>query len=432
MADNESYRDKEIRIYTGHYQDALLKMQAGSYPTAAAKKEVTKDLSSYYDRVLRDKLKDWSKSNGIDSWDVPMAIHEFKKSAMTRFADYPALGEIKDLISKIDQVKNTEIIKRKTAAQLTQEKIEHLANTGVLGTILSQVGEGLKPLDAQLKQSKLDYFLGLFDKLAELKKEYQNTTPRMSRETYKERLYAITTYNSTYALINENPRDRVIFLIERDCDDAATKRNYRIAQQLERLGVTAVSDSECRHSHDGFDGTFLIESDQGRKAVRVNTIVAGGYNIQEMHLRVLVNVRDVAPNVKLSDISKEIKPSQFSQGVSQMLLDVVTTTPAENIQPELLEQVFGALSEHYPGDQPGMLAELKASISVEMLKEFAAAAQSTGAEQQLSDITQQIKMICANIESNVATLPNNTPSNQSKPETNTPAPINESAHLKLR
>lgn len=432
MADIENYRDREVRIYTERYQDALSKMQEGSYPSAVAKKEVTQKLSSYYEHILRPDLKNWVKDKGMDVYDVPMAIHEFKKSAMARFADYPALGDIKDLISKLEQVKNAEIVKRKTAAQLTQEKIAHLANTGVLGSILLQVGEGLKPLDARVKTDKLDYFLGLFDELSALKQEYRHTKPPMTNQAYKERVMAITSHSSTYALINENSRDRITEIISRDCDDSATKRNYRIAQQLEKLGVTSVTDSECRNSDNGFDGIFLIESDRGRKSVRVNTIVAGGYNIQERHIRVLVNIRDIGPNVTLSDISKESPSSPFSQGVSEMLLDVIKTTSPDHINQTLLNQVFGALSEYYPGDQSDMLSQLSANIPVDMIKEFASTVQSNGNIQQLSDITQQLQIICATIESNTQSISSTPILEQSAPGVNIPAPISEPNHLKLR
>ena len=74
-------------------------------------------------------------------------------------------------------------------------------------------------------------------------------------------------------------------------------RNLSIATKCKKAGVTEVVSSEFAHTRDGFDGVFVVNTDQGPHRVKINTIRAGGYNIQCAHLRVLVSVKPVAAKV---------------------------------------------------------------------------------------------------------------------------------------
>jgi hypothetical protein len=55
--------------------------------------------------------------------------------------------------------------------------------------------------------------------------------------------------------------------------------------------VVEVISEEFYRTADGFNGEFVVDTNAGRKTVTVNTVYAGGYNIQCLHLRVLVKVR---------------------------------------------------------------------------------------------------------------------------------------------
>ena len=67
--------------------------------------------------------------------------------------------------------------------------------------------------------------------------------------------------------------------------------NATIAAKLAKAGVDEVEGAEFTRTNDGFNGLFVVNTPTGPKSVHIETITAGGYNIQCLHLRVLVTVR---------------------------------------------------------------------------------------------------------------------------------------------
>ena len=69
------------------------------------------------------------------------------------------------------------------------------------------------------------------------------------------------------------------------------RRNIKIADKLNKAGVNEMVSATIERSADGFNGLFTVNTNSGTKTVTVNTIFAGGYNIQCAHFRVLVKVK---------------------------------------------------------------------------------------------------------------------------------------------
>lgn len=71
----------------------------------------------------------------------------------------------------------------------------------------------------------------------------------------------------------------------------AKSRNAKIAAKLDHAGIHEITGFESSRSSNGFTGRWSVETDKGAKHVFIDVILAGGYNIQCLHSRVLANVK---------------------------------------------------------------------------------------------------------------------------------------------
>ena len=76
----------------------------------------------------------------------------------------------------------------------------------------------------------------------------------------------------------------------KDAQAVINARNAKMAKKLEQSEINKIIDNNIEVNSDGFNGSFLVDTNKGRKWVRINTIIAGGYNIQALHYRTLVKV----------------------------------------------------------------------------------------------------------------------------------------------
>lgn len=125
-------------------------------------------------------------------------------------------------------------------------------------------------------------------------KEFKDNAPQSLRRDqfkYYAQLFAVAGGKTWYNVLGTVYNDRVEDFITKNCKATAEKRNAMIARKLEKAGVTEVSSTTYNRTNDGFNGTFVVETNAGRKVATVDSIYAGGYNIQCLHMRVLVKVR---------------------------------------------------------------------------------------------------------------------------------------------
>jgi hypothetical protein len=163
--------------------------------------------------------------------------------------------------------------------------------TKATAQIASRLAEIFAALDAEVLAASQEWAKGRKAALTAFRDsdDYQ----AMRRDTYKlyAHMFALCGGKTWYQVFNGNSAEGIAAFVEKNCAATVAKRNALIARKLEAAAVTDLISEEIAHTRDGFNGFFVVNTDAGRKTVRVDTIRAGGYNIQCLHLRVLVKVK---------------------------------------------------------------------------------------------------------------------------------------------
>lgn len=111
-----------------------------------------------------------------------------------------------------------------------------------------------------------------------------------SHELYQS-MFTIAGGKTWYGVFHGRNEAMINEFMDKNSAAIVAKRNALIAKKLAGFEVTAVTDKGVTFHDGGVDCTMTLETDKGRKFVEIDTIVAGGYNIQCLHNRTLVKVR---------------------------------------------------------------------------------------------------------------------------------------------
>jgi len=160
--------------------------------------------------------------------------------------------------------------------------------------------KAFKELDADMLERQIAWALGRVAALKEFKAEDHEDLLRAKElwgerhEEYRHRKLAKkheiaggkTWYNTFYGRCDQD----IVGIVAKNVAAIIKKRNDRIVTALTKKGITEIPDFTLIHCSDGYEGTFIVA---GHK-VHIETIVAGGYNIQCLHQRTLINVKAAA------------------------------------------------------------------------------------------------------------------------------------------
>ena len=156
-------------------------------------------------------------------------------------------------------------------------------------SILSSLEAAFAPLDAEVLQSTLVWAQGRKVALQEVVASEE--AKKMDTWTRYAKRFAICGGKSWHEVISTTGDHGLAEFVTKNCAANVAKRNANIARKLAAAGVQEVLNTEYTRTQDGFDGTFILNTDSGRKVLTGNTIRAGGFNIQCLHLRVLTKIR---------------------------------------------------------------------------------------------------------------------------------------------
>lgn len=157
--------------------------------------------------------------------------------------------------------------------------------------IMSQLAEVFAPLDAKVHKETQVWAIERTAAIKAKKDELKSKRREMGEWAYYKVMFDIAGGKTWYNVFDGNSAEAIARFVTKNCEAVAAKRNAMIANKLTKAGVTGVITSTFARSNDGFNGIFTVQTPEGNKTVTVNTIYAGGYNIQCLHLRVLCKVK---------------------------------------------------------------------------------------------------------------------------------------------
>ena len=144
----------------------------------------------------------------------------------------------------------------------------------------NQIKKAFSDLDAQMFERQLEWAKARKSAITEMWADKNNT-----RQMDYEILFKISGGKTWYNLLAYT--NNIEEVVRKNIDNLIANRNNRIIKSLNKKGITEIQDFELKSCGDGYEGTFVIDG----HIVSINTILAGGHNIQCLHQRTLIKVK---------------------------------------------------------------------------------------------------------------------------------------------
>jgi hypothetical protein len=154
-------------------------------------------------------------------------------------------------------------------------------------TIIAKLNDIFADMDAKVLASTQEWAKGRAKAIIDFKKSTEFKT--CDRPYHK--LFDIAGGKTWYNMFDGRNASMIEECVVKHCAAVAKKRNESIEAKLVKAAVTEVISETFTHTNDGFNGVYVVSTDAGKKVVTIDTILAGGYNIQCLHLRVLVKIK---------------------------------------------------------------------------------------------------------------------------------------------
>lgn len=167
-----------------------------------------------------------------------------------------------------------------------------MSNANVIAKIIEQLDQAIfAEMDARVLEETKLWAIGRTKAIHEYTSSEEYKDRSIHYSVKYEKLFAIAGGKTWYNIFDGRNQEMIDEIIVKHCAAVAKRRNASIAKKLEKAGVTEALELTFESSHDGFHGVYRINTNAGEKRIIIESIYAGGYNIQCLHMRVLVKVK---------------------------------------------------------------------------------------------------------------------------------------------
>ena len=151
--------------------------------------------------------------------------------------------------------------------------------------MLDQINKAFQDLDNEMLERQMTWVMDRMEALAEYTANFKR-----SEKGYTSGAIEICGGKKWYQKMMGSNKQMMAEFVAKNVASMIESRNNRIISALNKKGITEIPEFTLTHNSDGYEGCFNVAGHR----VTIQTILAGGYNIQCLHQRTLIKAKAAA------------------------------------------------------------------------------------------------------------------------------------------